>query len=213
MKTFVISLLGTFLLCSTCFGTTTLTFYNISHNDPGDAAIGESQLSVDVIDDGGNVTFTFQNSGPEASVICEIYFDNSILMSFVGIDESLPQVDYKNYQIGSVAPGNLPAGNAISPPFMATMTLSIEPTNPEPKWGVGPGEWVSLTYSLQAGKVYQDVLNDLASGDLRIGIHVQAYDSGGSESFIAQTDGAPVPEPATMFILAAGGLMAIRFKK
>ena len=54
------------------------SFYNITNNDAGDAAIGEAQLSVDVTDNGGNqVLFTFLNSGPEASSITDVYFDDN----------------------------------------------------------------------------------------------------------------------------------------
>ena len=38
-------------------------------------------------------------------------------------------------------------------------------------------------FSLEDGQTY-DVLDDLDSGDLRVGLHVQAFCRGGSESFV-----------------------------
>jgi hypothetical protein len=48
-----------------------------------------------------------------------------------------------------------------------------------------------------------DVLNDLNTGALRVGIHVIGYGSGGSESFI----NVPVPEPGTGLLVGAGLLV------
>ena len=49
-------------------------------------------------------------------------------------------------------------------------------------------------FDLKDGKTYSDVLDDLDSGDLRIGIHVQAFESGAGESFV--NNGPVVPAPA-----------------
>ena len=62
------------------------------------------------------------------------------------------------------------------------------------------------TPQLQLGGTYADVLSELASGALRIGIHVQGFASTGSESLIN------TPEPGTALLLALGlgGLAAGR---
>ncbi len=194
------------------FGSIELGFYNITNNNPGDAAIGEAQLSVEVIETGSDVTFLFKNSGPEASVIAEIYFDDGSLLGFASIDESLPLVDFDEQDVGSVSPPDLPGGNSITPQFNATGMFSIEPDNPQPKWGVEPAEWVSLTYTLQNNQTYDDVLDELSTGELRIGMHVIAFDSEGSESFVNKTYNE-VPEPATLMLLAAGGLFSLIRRK
>ena len=66
--------------------------------------------------------------------------------------------------------------------------------------GVGPGEFVSIVYNRQLAGTYADVLAELTNGDLRIGIHVIAFASGGSESFI----NPPIPEPTTALLMAIG---------
>jgi len=49
------------------------------------------------------------------------------------------------------------------------------------------------------------VLGELADGTLRIGIHVQGFATGGSESFV----NVPLPEPATFGLLALGAVALV----
>jgi hypothetical protein len=80
---------------------------------------------------------------------------------------------------------------------------------------VNPGEYLAVLFSLQTGMTYQDVVNALNSEDLRIGIHVQGFANGGSESFINDPGApAPVPEPSTLALVGAGmiGIAALRRK-
>lgn len=185
----------------------TYGFYNITHNSAADAAAGEAQLRVEVSDQGaGLVGFTFLNNGPAACVITEIYFQDGSILGFASIDESLPGVDFQEEEVGNVNPKNLPGGKSINPQFIATTAFSIEPLNPEPTWGVEPGEWVQIVYTLQSGKTYADIIDELDDADLRIGIHVQSFTNGGSESFVN------VPEPTTMVLLGLGGLLLRRQK-
>ena len=196
--------------------TETYDFYNITNNSAANASIGEAQLSVEVSDEGmivqnsdtlNLVGFMFMNEGSEHCVITEIYFQDGsgLLFDYFDINESLkvngePVVDFKQEDIGNVNPKNLPGGKSIDPAFIATTAFSIEPLNPEPKWGVEPGEWVTIYYTLQTGMMAQDIFNELANEQTRIGLHVQSFDNGGSESFIT-------PEPATMILLGLGGLL------
>jgi hypothetical protein len=63
----------------------------------------------------------------------------------------------------------------------------------------------------------QNLLDDLASGEVSIGIHVKAIgcavDSGSAETFSDSFISTAIPEPMTMTILALGGLMLTRRQK
>jgi hypothetical protein len=173
----------------------TYDFACITNNNAADAEIGEAQFHVEVIDAGpGQVSFLFTNSGPEASAICDIYFDDGALLGIAAITSSGPGVLFTS----PATPGNLPGGNSVSPPFETTAGFSADSVEPAAPNGVNPGEWVSILFNLKGGGTYADVLSQLASTELRIGIHAQAFASGGSESFIN------VPAPGAILIGSLG---------
>jgi len=186
----------------------TYGFYNITNNNAANAAAGEAQLSVEVSDQGtGLVGFKFINNGPADCVITEIYFQDGSILEFVSIDELLPGVDFQEEEVGNVNPKNLPGGKSIAPQFIADTAFSIQPNNPAPHLGVGPGECVEVIYALQPLKTHMDVINELNNTDMRIGIHVQSFINGGSESFVN------IPEPATLVLLGLGGCLLRKRRK
>jgi Putative metal-binding motif len=70
----------------------------------------------------------------------------------------------------------------LTPPFETSDGfLADPPVQPD---GVNPGEWVSITFDLLPSTSFSDVLAYLSSTALRIGIHVQGFESGGSESYV-----------------------------
>lgn len=180
----------------------TLSFEAISANDIGDVAIGEAQLFCDVTDAGGNqVLFTFRNTGPEASSITDVYFDDGSLLGIAYIDNSDPGVSFS--QLAS--PGNLPEANNATPPFVTTAGFSADSDPPVQPMGVNPGESLGILFNLQSGQTFGDVETNLDSGALRIGIHVQGFESGGSESFVNNS----IPDPASLFLLGSACLVGL----
>ena len=187
-------------------------FDNITNNNPADAAIGEAQLSVDVTDQGsGLVLFTFSNTGPEASSITDVYFNDASLFDFASLIDaddnpngylSDPGVDFSPY----ASPGDLPGGNNASPPFvMAPASPSFDSDPDVQANGVNPGEFLGILFEDAS---FTDVIAAINSLDLRIGIHVQGFASGGSESFVNGNGISSVPEPAAMLLLG-GGLICL----
>ena len=159
-------------------------FNNITHKSAINELAGERQLLVDVTDSFGkedpasnNVLFKFSNVGPFASSMTQIYFDNSTVLKNMGtIVDSGAGVDF------AAAAGNmnLPGGKTVnfSPDFKIQATGAVSQN------GVNPGEWVSVFFNLSTNKTLKDVFNDLKSGSLRVGMHVQAFSDGGSEAFV-----------------------------
>ena len=184
----------------------------ITNNNATNAATGEAQLRM-VVSNGGvsNGTqyalFKFVNDGPLASSICDVYFDDGLVPSITSISifaDSGAGVDFAVDSAGNkVAPGNLPGGNGID--FKTTQIggkkgvgLSADSNSPTQPNGVNPGEWMTIKAALYSGmtmwKLYEQL--DPRVGELRVGIHVQGFGDGGSESFVA------VQSPSA----AAGGL-------
>lgn len=184
------------LLLATSAQALTLGFDNVTANDLGDAAIGEAQLSVEVSDlGGGQALFRFVNAGPEASSITDVYFDDnaSALSGLASIDDSGSGVSFS----ANATPSNLPGGAGIS--FLAD--YSADSDSPIAALGVNPGEWLGIAMNLTGS--YADLEAALLSGGVRIGIHVQAFASQGSESFVTK----PIPEPASMAFFGLGSVV------
>jgi hypothetical protein len=180
----------------------TLSFFCITNNNAGNCGIGEAQLTVDVTDLGsGSVNFRFNNSGPAVSSITEVYFDDGTLLGLSSVLHSAGDP----WTGGSASPPNLPGGNLIDPPFVATAGFLAESDPPPPHNGVRPGEWLDVIFALNG--TYSDVIDELTDGRLRIGMHVIAFSSGGSESFVNN----PVPVPAAVWLLGSGllGLVGV----
>jgi hypothetical protein len=164
-----------------------LTFNNCSTNNAGDVTIGEAQMEVEVTDLGnGQVLFTFRNLGPNASSIADVYFDDGTLLGIADLIDADQNsgdagVDFSQ----GASPGDLPAGNNCpGGAFQATAGFTADSDPPTQPNGVNPNESLGVIFDLQAGQTFADVLTDLSTGALRIGIHVQGYASGGSESFV-----------------------------
>jgi hypothetical protein len=186
------------------------TFDNITNNNADDADIGEAQLWVDVTDEGFNTVsglyqalFTFVNTGQDASSICDVYFDDGSLLGIALIDNSVAGVSFSQYATSPNLPGGKDIGFVTTAGFSADSDPKVQPN------GVNPGETLGILFNLQSGQTWNNVIADLGTGNLRIGIHVQGFDSGGSESFV--NNPAPVPEPATILLVGTGLLGIIGF--
>ena len=182
----------------------TIGFDCLTGNNLGDCAIGEAQLTVNVTDLGGGIVqFHFKNAGPLASIISEVYFDDGSLLALSAVIDG-PGVDFEP----DATPPNLPGGEEAVPPFEVTEGFLAESVPSASKNGVGPSEWLKIQFTLQGGQTFADVIDELETGELRIGIHVIGFASGGSESFI----NPPIPEPGTAALLAIG-LVALGLRR
>ena len=91
--------------------------------------------------------------------------------------------------------------------FDAAVGLSARSNNPGPKNGVNslrePEEWVTITYNLQSGLDFSDVIADLDNNALNIGVHLTNIGEY-SESLAYNVH---VPEPATIALFGLGSMM------
>lgn len=176
-----------------------IAFGCITHNRAADCGIGEAQLSAALGPAGdGRVRIDFQNAGADAVVVTRIVFQGP---SLTGIVEILGTPSEVAFAAQSPAQ-NFPGGHAILPAFEGDFEAAAAP--PRAHSGMGAGESLAIVLAIASGLDFGDVVDALASGELRIGLRAQAFVSGGSETLV----NLPVhtPEPATALLLAAGSL-------
>jgi len=164
-------------------------------------------MYVEVTNGVGTVDFTFYNGAAVQSTISRIFFDDG---SLFGVDSITNSPGYTTFSTPRTL-GELPAGELLDPPFDADREFNTGANAPPPAKGINEGdlvnEWVIVTFELINGGTLEDVIAELNSGVLRIGIHITALSDNSSESAIL------VPEPATVGLLGLGGLLLMRRRR
>lgn len=207
MKKVLLALaLCTGLVTPAISATTTYAFNCLTNSNAANCNAGHAQLFMDVSStlQANQVLFEFRNVGPDASSIADIYFDDGTLLGIAQVF-NMPGV---SFSVGA-SPGNLPGGNTASPTFVTTAGFSADSDAPVSPNGVNPGEKVGILFNLISGQSYTNALNALQLGGgpngLRVGIHVQSFANGGSESFINHPISiSPVPEAKQWLMLLVG---------
>ncbi len=207
--------LGVVAFAASSASAATYSFFNITNNSATNAATGEAQLSMDVTDVGGGfVLFTFSNVGPLASSITDVYFDDSVggagVPGVLAGNGTVFNGSGVSFSFGA-SPGNLPGGNEPAYSFsVSPVGASADSDSPTAPRGVNPGESLGLSMALLGGVSFADVIAALDAGGvntgLRIGLHVQAFSNGGSESFISRPSPVPLPAAAWLLLSAIGGM-------
>lgn len=193
MKSFVKALAGVCVALLSASGVQAQSFSCLTNNS-GVCASVAPQFSVDIEQVGSRVRFTFENNGPIASSITDIYWESSALTSVYSINDSLAGVDFA----WGASPSNPGGGAGWNAEFASD---SDSPTSPN---GVNPGEWVSFTFNYSGS--FANLLNSFTTGPSQIALHVQSIGRNGQSDWL-QTGGGnvpPVPEPSTYALMLAG---------
>jgi hypothetical protein len=105
---------------------------------------------------------------------------------------------------------NLPGGNTVN--FVVDSAYGATP--PPVRNGIDPGEFAIFLFQ---GSEYDAVLNGLAAGTIRIGMHVQEIGANGEDSAaylnIAPNGGDVIPEPTAALLGGLGVLLLLRRKR
>ncbi len=181
-------------------------FDQIGGRTPSVDIVGDG-LSMEVVDAGpGQVGFKFTNTMKETSSISNIMFQDDMLLGYASVQNT--NTNFVQY---SSSP-SLEGGDSLTSPFKVTPGLSFDAKHGDLFEGVNPGESTTVTFDLLRGGTFEDVLNDLNSGAMRIGIFVKGLETG-IGSFLNTPIGSvpealqPVHAPAPgAFLLGAIGL-------
>ncbi|MHC4396270.1 MAG: PEP-CTERM sorting domain-containing protein [Planctomycetota bacterium] len=163
-------------------------------------------FTVEVWDLDGQAVFEFKNNSIMDSVITEIYFDDYTLLELDHIQNYVIDADNR---IGTMfgndrlSPKNLPGANLLAPDFQANRLLSVQPSSPPPKWGIGPDEKLRLFFNLTNGHYFTDLISAINSEqDLRIGMHIQCLGLNDDSASAVN-----IPEPSTLLLFGLGAVI------
>ena len=190
---------------------TTFGFAGLSNNNATNTANGEAQLSLEVVQSGSNVLFNFINSGVEALLINDVYFDddNGLLDGYVGeINVEIAALGGVDFGPDAANPQNVPASNSVVPSFSADLSFDAKNPGGSGGNGVDQGETLGLILSLVGTTTVNDILLALDNQDLRVGLHVQGFDNDGSESFV-NISAIPLPSGILLLLTGMGSLVLI----
>lgn len=193
-------------------------FQCITSGQPLACAAGQAQFRLDITDQlngstlSGQALFVFHNTGPLASSITDLYFDDGTLLSIASVRNSAGV----NFSQGA-SPGNLPGGNGMAIPFQTSAGFSADSNPPTQPNGVNPGEYVGVLFNLINGETFNSLIAALNGSTLhgngapalRVGVHAQAFSDGNSAAFVnspVAVAAVPLPGAAGLMLL---GMLAL----
>lgn len=184
-------------------------FECFTNNNAANCSGTDSIFSLAVAQDNlGEVTFTISHASSmgDTGEITEVYFDGAVANLGTYIS-SAPSWNT------TVNPGNLPSQNTATPAFVTDFSLDSDFTGQTPDAPILPGGSLDIVFALLTMTTFNDVIDAIESGSLRLGLHVRSIELDridSSESFVSN-----VPIPAAVWLMGAGllGLLGIGRKR
>jgi hypothetical protein len=217
-KQIVALLAGAMFMMAAGTASATLYSFNPITSNSGQQATLATQLSMDVTEVSGNVSFNFKNNVGIISSVQEIYFDDftPAWLTYSSMVAS-SGVFFGPDAAGPVLPGGngSPYNFVVSEGFDADKTGQAQTQVSQILNGINQStENLEIIFTLNNSHTFSDVLAALDDGTFRVGLHVQSIGTDGESDSFINTPNTPVPEPGTMMLLGLGlGGLAIFGKR
>ncbi len=171
--------------------------------DPAVAAVGESQLTLEVTEPAaGRAQFVIRNNGPAPSVVTLVAIDdNQMMRGVVCISDRDTDGDAGVDFAFDTRPRQLPGANAEG----FSTKFSASPDGSPMDVGISPGESLSLVFAMDRNASFEDLIAALDSGLARAGLFVQGVLENGEGVFLSATritngDVPVVPVPGSVLL-------------
>ncbi|MEW5912656.1 MAG: PEP-CTERM sorting domain-containing protein [Thermodesulfobacteriota bacterium] len=176
---------------------------NSPYGDQVDVLMSISQLDSD------SLLFRFTNQSSLSSVVSEIYFqDSDSLVSSLQIRNDLSVG--KVYFTYGASPSDLPSGGSVN----FSTSFAVEAKSPAPKWGISPGESLSLILNLTSSAAVNALVMGLSDQSFAVGLHITSIAGSQSDSFVnTPPPGSGVPEPGTMALMGSALLSGLGLRR
>jgi hypothetical protein len=155
-------------------------------------------VEVVLVEHDDTVRFEFYNISTVTSSVVGVYFEAGLLNSIVAFEFGDGTLFAENAR-----PSRLPGGYSLHPLFATAH--SARAVAPRYHNGIGPGEQLTVVFDLVGNASFNDLLAQVDSGDLMIGLHVIGLPDGSSLSAVNS-----IPEPSTVLLLGLGSVVLFR---
>jgi len=179
------------------YGAATFGFTAVSAPGSTDALIGQNQFFMDVQDESARqVQLTFRNTGPAASSITGIFFEDR-RDELEPIFVSVKPVTVAGSGVSFSQPANTPEVllAELLTPFLVTRELSLTANPPVVTNGINPGESLKVVENLTDDIVTSQFMSRLETGTVRVVLQAQGFTDGGVRTFINNTSPVVTPSP------------------
>lgn len=197
-------LLSLILLSASVANAATFSFIGIN---PDEVDL-TGQLSLEVTQVANSVDFKISNASPgQVSIVTNVYFDFLGTNLFSDLDQT-GQLGNVSFVADALDNSNFAEGENLNPDF-TTNAIAFRTQQGGVSNGINVGEFLILSALLTNNT---DIAGLINSGDLRIGLRIQGFLSGGSESYVTNPSAVPLPAAGWLFGSALIGLMGLRRK-
>ncbi len=198
---------------SVTYGAATFGFTSTSASTAADAAIGEAQFFMDLLDESARqVRFDLRNTGPTASSITEVFFEDRG-GELEPVFASVTPVTVAGSGVTFAKTGTTSAlvFSELFEPFTVTPELTLTATAPVVTNGIGPGESLRLVGNLTDDIVTSQLMSRLENGTVRVALRAQGFPDGGTATFLNNTTSvvtpSVLPTPTPGVIPAPGAIL------